>query len=69
MVRVLHRQGPVERDYKRGATITFDKGGPSTLNSKITDAVTKHQPEFKIKTGIEDAGSSAALNLQASSRS
>ena len=43
-------KGPVERGYKRGATINFDKGvGAKYLELKITDRVPKHQPEFMIK--------------------
>jgi nucleoid-associated protein YgaU len=50
LVAFFTGKGPVERDYKRGASITFDKGvGAKYLELKITDRVTKHQPEFKIK--------------------
>jgi hypothetical protein len=50
LVAFFTGKGPVERDYKRGATITFDKGvGAKYLELKITDRVEKHQPEFKIK--------------------
>jgi len=50
LVAFFTGKGPVERAYKRGATITFDKGvGAKYLELKITDRVTKHQPEFKIK--------------------
>jgi hypothetical protein len=50
LVAFFTGKGPVERDYKRGATINFDKGvGAKYLELKITDRVTKHQPEFKIK--------------------
>jgi hypothetical protein len=50
LVAFFTGKGPVERGYKRGATITFDKGvGAKYLELKITDRVTKHQPEFKIK--------------------
>jgi hypothetical protein len=50
LVAFFTGKGPVDRDYKRGATITFDKGvGAKYLELKITDRVTKHQPEFKIK--------------------
>ncbi len=50
LVAFFTGKGPVERDYKRGATINFDKGvGAKSLELKITDRVTKHQPEFKIK--------------------
>jgi hypothetical protein len=41
---------PVDRDYRRGATVNFDKGvGAKYLELKITDKVAKHQPEFLIK--------------------
>jgi len=50
LVAFFTGKGPVDRGYKRGATITFDKGvGAKYLELKITDRVTKHQPEFKIK--------------------
>jgi hypothetical protein len=50
LVAFFTGKGPVERDYKRGATVNFDKGvGAKYLELKITDRVTKHQPEFKIK--------------------
>ncbi|HEY3658638.1 MAG TPA: hypothetical protein VGL34_27010 [Steroidobacteraceae bacterium] len=50
LVAFFTGKGPVERDYKRGATISFDKGvGAKYLELKITDRVPKHQPEFKIK--------------------
>lgn len=50
LVAFFTGKGPVERDYKRGATINFEKGvGAKYLELKITDRVTKHQPEFKIK--------------------
>jgi len=50
LVAFFTGKGPIERGYKRGATITFDKGvGAKYLELKITDRVTKHQPEFKIK--------------------
>jgi hypothetical protein len=50
LVAFFTGKGPVERDYKRGATINFDKGvGAKYLELKITDRVPKHQPEFTIK--------------------
>ena len=50
LVAFFTGKGPVERDYKRGATINFDKGvGAKYLELKITDRVAKHQPEFMIK--------------------
>ena len=50
LVAFFTGKGPAERDYKRGATINFDKGvGAKYLELKITDHVAKHQPEFTIK--------------------
>jgi hypothetical protein len=50
LVAFFTGKGPVERDYKRCATINFDKGvGAKYLELKITDKVPKHQPEFAIK--------------------
>ncbi len=43
-------KGPHERDYKRGATINFEKGvGAKYLEFKISDKVPSHQPEFLVK--------------------
>jgi hypothetical protein len=50
LVAFFTGKGPIERDYRRGATINFDKGvGAKYLELKITDKVVKHQPEFQIK--------------------
>ncbi len=50
LVAFFTGKGPLERDYKRGATVNFDKGvGAKYLELKITDRVPKHQPEFMIK--------------------
>ena len=50
LVAFFTGKGPVERNYRRGATITFNKGvGAKYLELKITDKVQKHQPEFTIK--------------------
>jgi hypothetical protein len=50
LVAFFTGKGPVERDYRRGAVIKFDKGvGAKYLELKITDKVAKHQPEFTIK--------------------
>jgi hypothetical protein len=50
LVALFSGKGPAERDYRRGATINFDKGvGAKYLELKITDKVVKHQPEFQIK--------------------
>lgn len=43
-------KGPHERDYKRGATIKFEKGvGAKYLEFRISDKVPSHQPEFLVK--------------------
>jgi hypothetical protein len=50
LVAFFNGKGPMERDYRRGATINFNKGvGAKYLELKITDKVSKHQPEFTIK--------------------
>ncbi|HTV02343.1 MAG TPA: hypothetical protein VMF13_17480 [Luteitalea sp.] len=50
LVAFFTGKGPVERDYRRGATINFEKGvGAKYLELKISDKVAKHQPEFLIK--------------------
>jgi hypothetical protein len=42
--------GPHERDYKRGATIKFDKGtDPKYIELQIKDSQGKLQPEFEVK--------------------
>src|SRR5271166_86775 len=50
LVAFFTGKGPVERDYRRGATLVFEKGvGAKYLELKITDRVPKHQPEFLVK--------------------
>ncbi|HJV61082.1 MAG TPA: AraC family transcriptional regulator [Albitalea sp.] len=42
--------GPHERDYRRGATIKFDKGtDPKYIELRIKDSTGKLQPEFDVK--------------------
>ena len=42
--------GPHERDYKRGATIKFDKGTDAKyIELRIKDSTAKLQPEFDVK--------------------
>jgi hypothetical protein len=42
--------GPKGRDYKRGATVTFNKGiGPKYLELKIVDSVAMQQPDFEVR--------------------
>ena len=43
-------KGPHERDYKRGATIKFDKAtGAGYVELRIKDSTGKLQPEFDVK--------------------
>lgn len=50
LVAVFTGKGPHARDYRRGATMTFNKGiGAKYLELEITDRVKKQQPEFEIK--------------------
>ena len=50
LVAVFTGKGPSTRDYRRGATLNFDKGiGAKYVELNITDRVTKQQPEFVIK--------------------
>ena len=50
LVAVFTGEGPQVRDYRRGATINIDKGiGAKYVELKITDKVSKQQPEFEIK--------------------
>jgi len=50
LVAFFSGKGPNDRDYKRGANITFEKGiGAKYLELKINDRQRKQQPEFEIK--------------------
>ena len=50
LVAVFTGVGPSSRDYRRGATLNFEKGiGAKYVELKITDRITKQQPEFEIK--------------------
>jgi len=50
LVAVFVGKGPQSRDYRRGATITIEKGiGAKYVELEITDRVKKQQPEFIIK--------------------
>ena len=51
LVAFFTGQGPHTRDYKRGATIRFDKGTePKYIELQIRDSQGKLQPEFEVKT-------------------
>ena len=50
LIAVFTGKGPHVRDYRRGATMRFDKGiGAKYLELEISDRVKKQQPEFFIK--------------------
>ena len=50
LVAIFTGKGPHVRDYRRGATMSFDKGiGAKYVELEITDRVRKQQPEFVIK--------------------
>jgi hypothetical protein len=50
LVAFFSGKGPNERDYKRGATLKFEKGiGAKYLELKINDRQRRLQPEFEIK--------------------
>jgi hypothetical protein len=43
-------KGPHDRDYKRGATVKFEKGTePKYIELQIKDSTGKLQPEFEVK--------------------
>ena len=50
LVAIFVGKGPHVRDYRRGATLNFNKGiGAKYVELEITDRVKKQQPEFIIK--------------------
>jgi hypothetical protein len=50
LVALFGGKGPNERDYRRGASIKFEKGvGAKYLELKISDRIRRQQPEFEIK--------------------
>jgi hypothetical protein len=50
LVAIFTGKGPNIRDYRRGATLVFNKGiGAKYVELEITDRVRKQQPEFIIK--------------------
>lgn len=50
LVAVFTGKGPHWRDYRRGATLTLNKGiGAKYVELAITDRVQKQQPEFEIQ--------------------
>jgi hypothetical protein len=50
LVAIFTGRGPHERDYRRGATLTFEKGiGPKFVELAISDRASKQQPEFLVR--------------------
>ena len=50
LVALFSGKGPNERDYRRGASVKFEKGvGAKYLELKISDRARSQQPEFEIK--------------------
>ena len=50
LIAIFVGKGPNIRDYRRGATLNFNKGiGAKYVELEITDRVKKQQPEFVIK--------------------
>jgi hypothetical protein len=50
LVAFFTGKGPSQRDYRRGATIKFEKtGDPQFIELKVSDNSTKEQPDFKVK--------------------
>ena len=50
LVAFFTGKGPHDRDYKRGATVRFDKStDPKYIELRIRDSLGKLQPEFDVK--------------------
>ena len=50
LIALFTGKGPHERDYRRGTTLSIDKGvGASYIEHKISDRVASLQPEFVVK--------------------
>ena len=50
LVAVFTGEGPHTRDYRRGASLTFEKGiGPKYIELTISDRENNQQPEFVVK--------------------
>lgn len=50
LVAIFTGRGPHDRDYRRGATLRFEKGDqPKYLELKIVDSEALRQPQFQIK--------------------
>ena len=50
LVAIFTGKGPHDRDYRRGATLTFDKTtGPKYIELQIRDETRSQQPAFHVK--------------------
>jgi hypothetical protein len=50
LIAVFTGEGTYEREYRRGATLTFEKGiGPKFIELTISDEEDKLQPEFVVR--------------------
>jgi hypothetical protein len=50
LIAVFTGEGPHTRDYRRGASLKFEKGiGPKYIELTISDRASKMQPEFIVK--------------------
>lgn len=50
IVAAFTGRGPHDRDYRRGATVKFDKSDQAKyIELKIVDATANYQPEFQVK--------------------
>ncbi|MBI5255102.1 MAG: AraC family transcriptional regulator [Burkholderiales bacterium] len=50
LVALFTGRGPHERDYRRGATLSFDKRTePKYIELRIEDSMARLQPEFRVK--------------------
>lgn len=50
LVAVFTGKGPHNRDYRRGATLTFEKTtGPKYIELQIRDETRSQRPEFRVK--------------------
>lgn len=50
LIALFTGQGPNARDYRRGATVTLEKGvGAKYIELKISDRAARAQPEFVVK--------------------
>ena len=50
LIAIFTGAGPNERDYRRGATLKFEKGiGAKFVELAISDRARKQQPEFVVR--------------------